>query len=557
MRVEIRNRDRVGDGSSEGVVEFVGEGLRAFDGCRGRLGSYPVTLNGAAAGSLTCQLQAPVPISVGNLGDSRAVLGVYESGALRTQPLSHDHSVANPAERARIDKEHPPSEHGGSGPIDERSGRVKKICAFTRSIGDCQMKDPAAAALFNSYGAVDSAGVRHPRKNRVEPRPGTIAPNMQIETPVLPYISCIPEHQDECLCDGFLIVACDGVWDEMTSEEAVQIVSELLANDKTQGGAANIADQFIEVVLQKVVSRVKATFKSERSLTLKDLKARPQGSKRWKGQKYCRSCLHDDITAVILHFTSAAGGDAAADIAAQLAADEQSPFRLALTEAFAAIDHDESGKLTAENIQALGERMGRAVTAGQAVAFIKEHDKDGSGVLLFDEFAIAFEQHARKYAQMRQGGEGAKEHSSVAEQVLRGLIETEPEPEAEGDQEGETNDDVSAEAAEEPEPQGLRRTASDREFVRIFHSLQTATSDQVTAAALAQGLAAESMLGLPQLAKLLQGLHAAVVGENLTDDEAAMLAAQVCVDELGGAVVADGGISIAQLTALASRNVPC
>eukprot|EP01044_Picomonas_judraskeda_P020194 COSAG03_NODE_4432_length_1555_cov_3.054258_2_plen_160_part_00 len=152
-----------------------------------------------------------------------------------------------------------------------------------------------------------------------------------------------------------------------------------------------------------------------------------------------------------------AGGDAAADVAAQLAADEQSPFRLALTEAFATIDHDGSGKLTAENIQALGGRMGRAVTADQAAAFIKEHDKDGSGVLVFDEFAVAFEQHARKYAQLR----------------------------------------------------------------------------------------------------LWQRLHASVVGETLADDEAAMLAAQVCADELGGAAAAESGISIAQLTALASRNVPC
>ena len=32
--------------------------------------------------------QVPVPVSVGNLGDSRAVMGVYESGELRTVPLS-------------------------------------------------------------------------------------------------------------------------------------------------------------------------------------------------------------------------------------------------------------------------------------------------------------------------------------------------------------------------------------------------------------------------------------------------------------------------------------
>ena len=67
-------------------------------------------------------------------------------------------------------------------------------------------------------------------------------------------------------------VACDGVWDEMSSAEAVQVVSELLANDAKAavagggggGAGANIADQLIEKVLEKVLARVKATFREER-----------------------------------------------------------------------------------------------------------------------------------------------------------------------------------------------------------------------------------------------------------------------------------------------------
>ena len=269
VRIEIMNKDRLSTDSDEGVIEFVGEGLTAFDGCRGRLGAYPVTLDGAPAGELMCQLQVPVPVSVGNLGDSRTVLGVYESGELRTQPLSVDHTGQNATERARLVAEHPPSEARtsydgvGVGVIDDSSGRVKKICAFTRSIGDCQMKDPAAAALFNSF-----------RKSKLEPRPGTLVDSRAgvLDDPVWsrvkPYISCIPEHQDECLCDGFLIVACDGVWDEMTSEEAVQVVSELLANNAKSGGDANIADQLIEHVLEKVVKRVKRSFPGEKQLTM-------------------------------------------------------------------------------------------------------------------------------------------------------------------------------------------------------------------------------------------------------------------------------------------------
>jgi hypothetical protein len=42
-------------------------------------------------------------------------------------------------------------------------------------------------------------------------------------------------------------------------------------------------------------------------------------------------------------------------------------------------DQDESGALTAENIQSLGKRMGRDLSAEQAAAFITQADKDGSG----------------------------------------------------------------------------------------------------------------------------------------------------------------------------------
>ena len=34
-----------------------GQGLAAFADCRGKLGTYPVTLDGNAAGELLCQLQ--------------------------------------------------------------------------------------------------------------------------------------------------------------------------------------------------------------------------------------------------------------------------------------------------------------------------------------------------------------------------------------------------------------------------------------------------------------------------------------------------------------------
>ena len=39
------NQDRLTADDHEGYVEWVGEGLAAFADCRGKLGTYPVTLD--------------------------------------------------------------------------------------------------------------------------------------------------------------------------------------------------------------------------------------------------------------------------------------------------------------------------------------------------------------------------------------------------------------------------------------------------------------------------------------------------------------------------------
>lgn len=53
---------------------------------------------------------------------------------------------------------------------------------------------------------------------------------------------------------GFAIVACDGLWDEMSSDEAVEKVAELLtAHPEPE---ADIANMLIEFALTRVVERL-------------------------------------------------------------------------------------------------------------------------------------------------------------------------------------------------------------------------------------------------------------------------------------------------------------
>jgi len=77
----------------------------------------------------------------------------------------------------------------------------------------------------------------------------------------------------------------------------VKIVADLIQKNG-QDTSANVADQFIEQVLVKACERIKETIPEEEDLTLEELKSRPQG----KAELSDRSCLHDDITCVIIQF---------------------------------------------------------------------------------------------------------------------------------------------------------------------------------------------------------------------------------------------------------------
>lgn len=89
------------------------------------------------AGTVTCA----------NLGDSRAIMGVLDVDAtvLRTVELSSDHSASIKSEQDRIRSEHPNdpnvlSDMAAGYAGEEPDWMVKRTCAFTRSIGDFQMK---------------------------------------------------------------------------------------------------------------------------------------------------------------------------------------------------------------------------------------------------------------------------------------------------------------------------------------------------------------------------------------------------------------------------------
>eukprot|EP01094_Clydonella_sp_ATCC50884_P003800 TRINITY_DN12914_c0_g1_i1.p1 TRINITY_DN12914_c0_g1~~TRINITY_DN12914_c0_g1_i1.p1 ORF type:complete len:416 (-),score=66.94 TRINITY_DN12914_c0_g1_i1:32-1279(-) len=132
-------------------------------------------------------------VAVGNAGDSRAVMGEIVDGKLVTVELSRDHKPNDPKERARIE------ELGG---FVSMWGvwRVNGVLATSRSIGDLHLK---------------------------------------------PYVSAKPDlvHYHVSQNSLFLILATDGVFDVLSSEEVVAFVVQHVASG---GSLAESAEALVQ-----------------------------------------------------------------------------------------------------------------------------------------------------------------------------------------------------------------------------------------------------------------------------------------------------------------------
>lgn len=145
-------------------------------------------------------------------GDSRAVLGRRNaSGGWDIIPLSIDQTGKNPDEIARLEKEHPDE------PEMLKDGRVLKL-AVSRAFGDSRFKwtrELQEQAQHRFFGP-----------KIIEP---LISPPYITAEPVITTTKIKPEKGD------FVIMASDGLWDNMTNEQAVGLVGRWLdEHDRSQ-----------------------------------------------------------------------------------------------------------------------------------------------------------------------------------------------------------------------------------------------------------------------------------------------------------------------------------
>ncbi|KAG8904790.1 Protein phosphatase 2C 2 [Tulasnella sp. 403] len=123
-------------------------------------------------------------IYVANAGDSRCVLGVKGEA----KPLSFDHKPANEGENSRI--------RAAGGYVEY--GRVNGNLALSRAIGDFEFKNNQS-----------------------------LEPEKQI-------VTCDPEItvHEPTEDDEFIVLACDGIWDCLSSQQVVDITRRLVAEKK-------------------------------------------------------------------------------------------------------------------------------------------------------------------------------------------------------------------------------------------------------------------------------------------------------------------------------------
>ncbi|KAI0321384.1 protein serine/threonine phosphatase 2C [Amylostereum chailletii] len=188
----------------------------------------------AASGS--CALMAMIDtakqdIYVACTGDSRAVAGVWEEaedgGHWRVEALSVDQSPSHPKELKRLQDEHPDDDANDL----VKAGRVLGVIAVARAFGDARFKWSLQAqqAITETFLPAN--------KDLVKPIP--------LDFKSGTYITAMPEvtHRKlSLLANGtstakrstlrFIVLASDGLWDELSSEDAVALVGGFLAGLK-------------------------------------------------------------------------------------------------------------------------------------------------------------------------------------------------------------------------------------------------------------------------------------------------------------------------------------
>lgn len=158
-------------------------------------------------------LLTPSQIFVANAGDSRAVLSSKHTAV----ELSQDHKPENPEEKNRIEK--------AGGFVEDN--RVKGILNLSRSLGDMEYKQDSSLP---------------PEKQ------------MLVAFPEVRIIERTSDHD-------FIILACDGIWDCMSSQECVDYVHEDLAKNADNNPSYKLSNVIANMFEKNIAEEIHTSSK--------------------------------------------------------------------------------------------------------------------------------------------------------------------------------------------------------------------------------------------------------------------------------------------------------
>lgn len=199
----------LGDASQ---IKLLGEALRqAFLSADAQLREYQDMETSDRSGcTAVAACITPKYIICANAGDSRCVMGTNGT----TKPLSEDHKPTDEGEKKRIENA------GGS--VSWK--RVDGDLAVSRALGDFQYK-----------------------------KRSDLPPEQQ-------KVSCEPDItiHDRSPSDDVLVLACDGVWDVVTSESCVELVREIFLSGESnmQLVAEEVVDTALDIGSKDNISAV-------------------------------------------------------------------------------------------------------------------------------------------------------------------------------------------------------------------------------------------------------------------------------------------------------------
>jgi pyruvate dehydrogenase phosphatase len=203
-----------------------------------------------------------------NCGDCRAVLGSQAGDEAKEKQnhvcsrLTRDHNARVPLELLTLQKEHP-----GEDDVvvckNPHACYVKGRLQLTRALGDAYLK----------YAEFNAPAGSHRSRGRHIPEPFTP-----------PYVKSTPDiaHVNIGQDDKFCVLATDGLWDFLSDQEAVDVVSQAIADGVPQAAAERLVKEALTKASQ------------EAGMELQELLELPAGRQR-------RS-RHDDTTVVVMFF---------------------------------------------------------------------------------------------------------------------------------------------------------------------------------------------------------------------------------------------------------------